>query len=314
MQNNNTKSKQRIKRVTNLEKQRQRERNRKKALARKIRKYLPLCVSKGFIKYAYRKGWDDETVDAAALIMHRLFMMRKQLNRKRWIPIPYQTFKVLFGKHYKRIKDKLIKDGFLEYNHWRNYLAGEYCLDYRICRELRYDRITASYRLQSKVLQERFIKTKEYWRGMSKAERRKRAIAIFEDKFFVPTDADANDKCKSYYSLVQEGHLTEIEFATIERLSMNAHSLDVQISENELIAVIEKGYEKNRNKNDTDCTSEAYEHWMRNMYSRLQEPRVSVKPNGRFYVPLTNMPSVLWNYTYLKQNQLSAIDVKSSHV
>ena len=315
MKNNNVGSQQQKKRVTNLQRRQQRENNRRKALARKMRKY-PLCVSKEFIAYAYRKQWNAETVDAAALIMHRQFMMRRKLDWQRWIPIPCQVFKGLYGKkHYKRIKDTLIKDGFLEYNHWRNYCPNK-CSDYGICRELRKNYVvSASYYLQTETLQEQHIKNIEYVKKMrSKAQRRERARKVLEDKFFIPTDSNDNDKWESYYSLVRKGYLTEVEFATIKRLAMNAHELEIKVREAELLAIIEKGYAKNRSKKETECTFDAYEHLIRNMYNRLITPRVSVKSNGRFYVPVTNMPSAFWDYTHWKRNQLSSVDVKSSHV
>jgi len=299
------------KRLTNLQKRRQREQNRRKVLARKMRKY-PLCVSKEFIAYAHRKGWCNEIVDAAALIMHRQFMMRRKLGRQRWIPIPSKTFKGLFGKkHYKRIKDTLIKDGFLEYNHWRNYCPKK-CSEYGVCREIRKKHvISASYFLQTKALQELHIKNIEY---VKKSKAQRRVIEMIESKFAVPTDSNDNDKRESYYSLVRKGYLTDVELATIKRLVANAHSLEVRMSKTELSGIIEKGYEKNRSKNETECTFDAYEHLIRNMYRRLQVPQVSVKSNGRFYVPVTNMPSAFWDYTYWKRNQLSSVDVKSSHV
>ena len=276
-----------------------------------MRKY-PLCVSKEFIAYAHRKGWCNEIVDAAALIMHRQFMMRRKLGRQRWIPIPSKTFKGLFGKkHYKRIKDTLIKDGFLEYNHWRNYCPKK-CSEYGVCREIRKKHvISASYFLQTKALQELHIKNIEY---VKKSKAQRRVIEMIESKFAVPTDSNDNDKRESYYSLVRKGYLTDVELATIKRLVANAHSLEVRMSKTELSGIIEKGYEKNRSKNETECTFDAYEHLIRNMYRRLQVPQVSVKSNGRFYVPVTNMPSAFWDYTYWKRNQLSSVDVKSSHV
>ena len=84
------------KRLTNLQRRRRIERSRRDARVRLIKKYRPLCVSRGFIEYAYDKKWNDETADAAALLLHRWFMLRKKFDN-RLIPIPYQTFKGLFG-------------------------------------------------------------------------------------------------------------------------------------------------------------------------------------------------------------------------
>jgi hypothetical protein len=99
--------------------------------------------------------------------------------------------------------------------------VGRYCSHYGICKELRHDTITASHRLQSKVLQERFIETKEYWKRMSKAKRHERAMEILEGKFFIPTDSNADDKCKSFHNLVKQEHLTEEQFATIRICGIN---------------------------------------------------------------------------------------------
>jgi hypothetical protein len=55
---------------TNLQQHKQRERSRRDARMRLIKKYRPLCVSTRFFEYAYLQRWDDETADAAALLMH----------------------------------------------------------------------------------------------------------------------------------------------------------------------------------------------------------------------------------------------------
>ena len=302
--------KSKTKRLTNLQKRQRLERSRHDTRVRKLKKY-PLCVSKRFIAYAHRKKWDNETTDAAALLLHRVFMMRRKSDWKRWLPIPYQVFKALFGENYKKIKDRLIKDGFLEYNCWRKYSVGRYCSYYGICKELRHDAITASYRLQTKVLQERYIETKEYRKGTAKAQRRKCANAILDARFSKSnTDRKKN---KSFYDLVIKGHITEEQFVTIKRLVENAWSLDIKIGESEFSELIQKGYAKNRSKKDNDFDFGAYEQWWKNMYNLLPEPRVSVRPNGRFYVPVSHMPKVLWNYASIKSKQLSAVDIKSSH-
>jgi len=81
------------KRLTNLQIRRQREKNRRDARVRKIKKYQPLCISRGFIAYAYQMQWDAETTDAAAWIIHCWFIKRKKFNDDGWVPISYKVFK-----------------------------------------------------------------------------------------------------------------------------------------------------------------------------------------------------------------------------
>jgi len=174
------------KQLTKLQRQQQRERSRRDTRVRLIKKYRPLCVSRSFIEYAYKQQWDDETTDAAALVLHRWFVMRKKFNDDGWVPMPYQVFAGMFGADYMRIRDHLVGIGFLEYDKIRKYKKGSHCSHYRICSELRDDRISASYRLTSKKMQERFIENKEYWTHMSKAKRKEMIVETMANTFAVP--------------------------------------------------------------------------------------------------------------------------------
>ena len=252
------------KRLTNLQKRRRRENNRRAARRKKIQKYQPLCVSDGFIGYAYHKGWDDVTVDAAALVMHRWFMLRRKFDDDGWVPIPFQVFKEMFGVKYKKFLDDLIESGFLER---RGYWAGQHCSRYRICETLRNDKFTDFYYLKSKVLQERFIAHKERWRKMSKEKR----------KELIGTVVHAVDSAVKKY-------LTEEQAVTVSRLAENAHALSLNIDEETITEIARKRYDKEMN-----CDFNVFEQYYQEMAERTLEPSMTVDRWGRFYVPMTSM-------------------------
>ena len=158
------------KRLTRLQERRLLDRSQRDTRVRKIRKYRPLCVSLRFIEYARQRGWDNETADAAALVMHKWFMLRRRFDDDGWVPIPFQVFEGMFGTDYVNVRDHLISIGFLEYDEKRKYKKGSHCSRYRICSELRDDKITASYYLTSKELQECYIESQRYWKRISKVK------------------------------------------------------------------------------------------------------------------------------------------------
>ena len=283
--------------------QRQRKRSRKNSQGRAIKKYPPLCVSRGFVAFAFKKGWDDPTVDAAAWIFHRWFLARKK-NDKGWVPVPYQELEAMFGKNYVKILKLLLESGFLERNEQYKYLRGHHCYHYRIHGELRNDKITAAYRLKSPVFPKRFIKNKEYWKRMSEAKRLKRIITEIQAAFNkTRSGSENNDKRFS--------ELVVAQMETFTKLIINAHRLKVQISDDDLTAIAEKRYtEKQTDKYDFD----AYEQRIRDMIDRTHEPRFSIDDYGRLHVPITNLPRELWDYVQLEDRQLAAVDIKSSHV
>ena len=291
------------KRLTNLQKQRRREQTRRESRRRAMKKYAPLCVSRGFIAYAYRKEWDDETVDAAALMMHLWFLSRRK-NVNDWVHFPYQKLKGTFGKKYVCILNGLIESGFLERNEKYNYVPGHHCRQFRICKELCDDKITASYRLKTKALQERFIANKEYWKRISAAKRRELLIAGIEAAF-TSNDSHAENR-RPPCELVGE------QMETFKRLIANAFSLKVEIDDDEFMAIVEKRYaEKNTDKYDFG----AYGQRIRDKLERMNDPTgFSIDRYGRIHVPITNILREFWDYVFLGERQLSAVDVKSSHV
>jgi hypothetical protein len=310
---NNTGSKQRIKPLTNLQKRKRREKSQHYTRVRKTKKH-PLCISKGFIKYAYQKRWDNVTVDAAAWVMHYWFLRRKRFNDNGWVPIPYQVFKAMFGKGYKRIVDYLVDVGFLERDEIRGSKKGSHCCNYRVCEELRNDEITASHRLQSKGILERFIEYKKYWAGVSEARRKERAAATIDAAFYIPDFTDANDHANSYYYLVKEGHLTLGQFKTIERLAENAFKLRVQIDSADFMALAKRQYEKNKITKKIKCDFDAYVQLLQGKIDRTSRQKIKIDKYGRFHVPMTNLVRGLWDYVSFKKQPLVAVDIKTSHV
>ena len=298
-------------RITNLQQHKQRERSRRDARMRLIKKYRPLCVSTRFFEYAYLQRWDDETADAAALLMHYWFMRRGKLRDRRWMPMPFQLFRGLFGKHYKRIVDRLLAIGFLEYAEEYGYKKGSHCRLYRLCDALRDDEIAASYFLQSEVLQKRYIANKEHWRRMTVAERQAHAANMIDAACAVPS---ASGNGKSYYELVERGYLTEVQLATIQRLAKNAHLLKVQIDEHDLAIIVERRYAKKSESKKLLYDIEAYGQKIRDQIHNTLIPKCTIYRNGRFYVPTSNLCKDLWNFAYLNRQQLSEVDIQSSQV
>lgn len=303
-----------MERKTNLQKRRQLEKSRRDTRVRKIKKYQPLCISRKFLEYAYRMKWNDETADAAALIMHYCFMRRKKISDSGWIPIPYQAFKGLFGKDYRRIVQLLLDVGFLEYDEVRGSKKGRHCRYYRVCQELRNDEISASYRLQSKALQERFIENKKEWACKSDAKRLERARAKVEAAFSISDNPDSQNVNKSFYYLVEQGHLTEMQFATIKRLAMNAHLLKIDIDDADMLVVAKRHYDNKKQSGKINCEFDAYTQWLQGTIERTSRQKIKIDEYGRFHVPMTNLMRMLWDFVSYKKQELAAVDVKSSHV
>jgi len=296
------------KKLTNLQKNKRLKRSRRDTRVRKLRNH-PLCITKRFIEYALRQEWDDLMVDAAALIMHYYFMNLKRIKRRGWIPIPHQIFENMFGRKYSTIKQRLLASGFLQYNHQRKYKAGSHCSEYRICDELRNDRVSASYHLKSEQLQQRYIAHKEYLKRLKN-------LPVKEYQNWVNNtikSAFARTDSHSYYRLVERGYLTEEQFQTIKRLASNAHKLKLLINEDTVIKIATERH--NRKAKDTaNYDLDAYIQWIQAKVESTSIPRISICRNGRFYVPVTNLPRELWNHVFLGEHQLAGVDTKNSHV
>ena len=293
------------KRLTKLQKRKRLERSRRDARRRLIKKHQPLCVNQGFIEYAYNKKWDDETTDAAALIMHFWFVSpRKKFRNDEWLPLPYQKLKGTFGKHYVKIVNSLIELGFLERNEKYRYVPGHHCYHYRICEELRNGKITASYYLKSETLQIQFIANKNYWKLMPKATRLKHLNMNF-DSYFKEKDSDIKDNHKPHCKFIKKQ--TEV----YKKLIANAHLLEIDIDDATLSEIAKNRYaEKNTDKYDF----EAYKQRVFNKVESTQEIKYKIDDYGRIHVPITNIMRELWDYVLLDKRQISAVDIKSSHV
>ena len=300
--------------LTALQKRKRLERSRRDSRVRNVKKYRRLCVSRGFLDYAQRKEWDNETTDAAALIMHYLFMLHKKVSSSGWLPMPFQVFEGLFGRDYKRIRDNLIDSGFLEYDEIRKYRAKSHCSYYRICGELRNDSISASYRLKSKTLQERFIENKKRWKRMSEAKRREHLEANIEAIFPSIKFNAPNKENKIHTETTEHEYLTKEEGETISRLIMNSHLLKVKVNAVHLSAIIEKRFVERTRNNTINCDFDAYEQLIQDIIERTIEPTFSKDEYGRLYTPISGIPKELWDFVYFRNHQLSAIDIKSSHV
>jgi len=309
-------------RLTRLQEQRKREKGQRDERVRFLRKY-PLCVSADFMEYAELHGWNDRMVDAAALIMHRYFMGRyhHRLQDDGWLPIPYQTFQAMFGDKYIIIRNQLEKDGFLEFDKQRGYRAGSHCSRFRPRQELRDSTVSASYRIQSNEMQEIFIRFKKRFL-ITKNNRRKSAAKIVKIAFSSKSDLTNSDEkwgkdnfIRSYYHHVQNGYLTEIEFSAIKQLTENAFQLELRATEDEIRAIATKQYENptrkgKKRRNDLSALQQIYIE----MAERTTLPSVTVKNNGRYYTPFTNLPTSLWNHVIHDNQPLASIDVKTSHV
>lgn len=129
--------------LTRLQQKRKLEKSRRDERVRKLKKIPPLCVSMEFMDFAEFHEWDNETVDAAALLLHRYYLSayRSKLQDG-WLPVPFETLRAMFGKGYVQIKNKLIEDGFLEYDQDHGYKAGEFCSRFRPSKEIRESEIT----------------------------------------------------------------------------------------------------------------------------------------------------------------------------
>jgi hypothetical protein len=130
---------------------------------RKLKK-LPLCVTVDFLNYAEERGWDDKRTDEAAWIMHRFFMLERHSDRKQeesWIPFPYQEFEDMFHEEYRQIRGAFLAEGFLEYHKERGYKRGSHCSEFRLCKHLRDQDISASYYLKTRTYQDRYLATRE---------------------------------------------------------------------------------------------------------------------------------------------------------
>ena len=301
------------KELTNLEKRRRLERSQRDERVKKLKKYQPLCVNHGFFGYALNKGWNDETVDAAVLVMHRCFIRRRKADDAGWIPLPYQLFESMFGERYREIQDRLIESGFLERDEERCYKIGEHCTYYRLCGELRDKHVSASYHLKSKGMQRRYIENKKRWTRMSEAKRREHIEKMIE-KTFSMEHSKSNDRhdCDSYFHLVRNGDLTKEQFETIKRLAINAHLLRLEIAEGDVTDIASKRYRKKTKK--VRCDFEAYTQKFQDMVDRTFEPRITIKANGRFYSPHTGIPREMWEYVRYKRQPLAGVDIKTSHV
>lgn len=304
------------KKLTNLQKRKRLERSRHDERTKKLKRYNPLCVNRGFFEYALNKGWDDETVDAAALFMHRCFIRQRDSDNAGWIPMPYQVFENMFGKKYKDIRDRLIESGFLERDEERGHKIGGHCAFYRLCDELRNNWVSTSYYLKSEGMQERYIENKKRWTQMSAAKRQAHIAGMVEHAFstehVLSTSRLNRRNCSSYYYLVQKGDLSKEQFETIKRLAANSHLLQLKINAHDVTDIANNRYQKKAKT--LSCDFEAYEQIFQEMVDRTFEPRISVKANGRFYSPYTGIPREMWEHVRYKGNTLASIDVKSSHV
>ena len=307
----NKKSNQRIKPLTNLQKRQRLQRSRRDSRRRKMKKYRPLCVSHKFIEYALREEWDDETVDAAAMMTHLFFLLRKYVKRDGWLAIPFQTLEGLFGMDYIRIRDNLIAIGFLDEDEKRKYKIRSYCRYFRICQELRDEQVTPQYYPQSERLQTRFIDNKERFRRMSQAKRQAATIAKIERDCGIPTEDSPNvDTKRSYYRYVREGYMTREQLQTIEKLASNAQLLKLQITDAEFSEIAQMRYARRKRSDKYLYDAEDYEHDGR---ERLENFDFKVDKYGRYYTRYTGMFRELWDYIYFKKQQLVAVDVKTSH-
>lgn len=307
-----------MKKLTNREKRLRLEKSRRDGRVKALKKLRPLCVCKGFVELAYEKKWDNETVDAAAIFMHRCFIgqRRRKESNDDWISIPWQTWEGMYGAKYLSIKKKLIEDGLIEYNELRRFKKGSHCSEFRLTEKFRDAFIDASYRLQSKGFQERYRDYHRQFR-MSDAKRRKAVKQIIKIAFSPNNDDtfDAEEKwpqgywVRSYYELVEQNHLTEREFVTIERLAQCTLSMKLNISEEEVVAIANRRFKKKSQK----CSEEAFQQKYLWMADRTREARLSIKGNGRFYTPFANLPKEMWDRVEFNGRRLAYIDVPASH-
>ena len=293
---------------TNLQKKKQLERSRRDARVRQVKKYNPLCISKGFIEYAYNKKWDDTMVDAAALIMHYYFTHLKKIYMRGWMPIPHEVFESMFGSKYRVIIKRLMSSGFLLFNKRRLYSAGSHCSEFMICDELRNDRVSASYRLQSEELQERYIAHKKHWeqlKNMMTKEYQEMAAYVIESTFA---------QSGYYYRLVRQGKITEEQFQTIKRLAANAHLLKLSIDQTTVERIATERYDRKYSKLEVNYDLDAYIIRLLGKAEAVVEAKVSIDEYGRHYTPKTNVPREYWDYIYYQDQQLAGVDTKNSHV
>ena len=300
------------KKLTNLQKKQRLNKSRRDARMRKIRMFRPLCVGHKFLDYACRKGWDKETTDAAAMMQHHFFMMHKDVEKRAWLGIPFETWETKFGSEYQRIRANLIDSGFLEEDKRRGYKKGSHCRHYRICQELRNDQITPSYRLLSDELQKRYLENKAKQKRMSAAVRQELAISKIRKACAVPDDnTKVKHSKKSLYELVQRGYITSEQLRTLERLATNAQLLRVKITDEELSKTSKERHAREKLTEDVDSYEERWHENLDQIYSATDE--FNIDKYGRLYTPMTSMFRELWNYAYFKRQQLAGVDVKNSH-
>jgi len=314
MKNNSTKSNKQKKSLTNSKTRKRKERYKRDSRVRLIKKYRGLCISQRFIEYAYQKRWNDEMVDAAALIKHRFFIQYKKVSKGGWLKIPAKAMEGEFGSEYRRIRENLIESGFLEKDEIRGYRRGCHCTFYRLCPELRDDEINAVYYPKSKTLQEQYIKNKRYWKSMSEKKRLELGMANIDAACSAPDQESAHRNEESYYDLVVNGHLLEKELETIKKLAKNAISLKVKIDDAVFLDLLQKKYEKKKPMGKIKANFENYAQREQESVERLMIPKLeNIDARGRFYTPMTSMRSELWDFTTFKGKQLVGVDVRSSH-
>jgi len=126
-----------------------------------IKRNRPLCVTPEFTDYASWQRWDDETTDAAALVMHYYFTHLGNSGKRGWIIMSGKVFLTLFGDKYWEMKSRLIESKFLECEYHFPKNKRDHTFRYRICGILRDGFIVNSYRLKSQRFQEMYHERQE---------------------------------------------------------------------------------------------------------------------------------------------------------
>lgn len=316
--------------LTVREKAKRQRKYRKDQLVRKLKKAPLRCVTVNFLDFAARCGWDKETTDAAALVMHKYFLETRKKKKRgyyyltAWARIHSKYFSDVLGSGYKKFLATMEKAGFLERKNILKYVPGKLSSGFRLGREFLLESYTASYHLQTERLQRRILDASDKLHQLTADKKRRKALAQkMLDEAFPTTEYPIDDTVRilqsgrtttyhipKFLKYIADGTFTLEQLQVYKRIVRNVYQLKLNISEPELLAITTKRHQVRKPRCDVSALQEVYRSYLEDVLV----PRVSIDPQGRMYTPYTSLPREFWDHVTYKGNALAAIDVKTSQV
>jgi len=297
-------------------------------LVRKIKKTRPLCVTTNFLDFAAQCGWNQKTTDAAALVMHKYFLETRKKKKKGhyyltdWVRIHSNYFIDILGSDYRQILAKLEESGFLERKRILKYIPGKQSSRFRLGSELLWEDYTASYRLQTERLQQRFLSTRARLYKIT-SEKRKALVAKLLEENFPAKEYPIDDTIQirksgkkityhipRFFKYIEGGTFTIEQLEVYKKIVTNVYKLKLDISEQELSVIAHKRHREQNRRCDVSALQDVYRSYLEGVLI----PRMSIDPRGRMYTPFTSLPREFWDYVTYRGKALAAIDVKTSQV